>query len=89
MLQPSGDNIRFEKYGWYWTDKIGKVYFVNSWNIPNIAKADSLKLESGGTISTKNSLLITTEFGVPTNAQILKTVNFKEGYIGFIIAKIP
>ncbi len=89
MLQPGGDNIRYEKSGWYWTDKIGKVYFINEWDIPNLRTANTFKLESGGEISTKNSLLITTMLRIPSNTEILKTVKFKEGYFAFIIAKIP
>lgn len=88
LLQPGSDNIRFEKSAWYWTDKIGNVYFVNDWQIPT-AKTDSLTLESGGQLSTQNSLLITSPNHLPSNAKVLKTVNFLDGTPAFIISSIP
>jgi hypothetical protein len=88
MLQPGSDNIRFEKSDWYWTDKIGNVYFVNDWQIPT-AIANSLTLESGGQISTQNSLLITSPDHLPSNARVLEKINFLDGTPAFIIASIP
>lgn len=88
LLQPGSDNIRFEKSNWFWTDKIGKVYFINDWNIPNTKEAKTLKLESGGEISTKNSLLISTLFRVPSGTKFLESINYPLGYASFIISSI-
>jgi hypothetical protein len=89
IIQPGGDNIRYEKTGWFWTDKIGKVYFINEWDIPNAKQIDYLKLESGGNISTKKSLLITTSGHTPLNANVKETVKLKNGESALIITTIP
>lgn len=87
-IQPSGDNIRFEKSDWFWTDKIGNVYFVNYWQIPKITVA-TLQLESGEVVSTARSLLITSPDHVPVNAHVIKTINFLDDSPAFIITSIP
>lgn len=89
-LWPGADNIRFEKSDWFWTDKVDNVYFANKWDIPDRAHvADKIKLESGGTISAHNSLLVTTFNYLPQNAQLLKEIDFLDGTVAFLIAYIP
>lgn len=86
QLFPGPDNIRFKKSDWYWTDKIGKVYFVNDWQI-GTGVVNILPLESGGTISTNNSLLITSPDHVPVNTSQIKKIYFLNGDPAYIIAK--
>jgi len=87
-IQPGGDNIRFEKSDWFWTDKIGNIYFINDWQIPKITIA-TLPLESGGVISTARSLLITSPDNIPVNAHVIETINFLDGSPAFIITGVP
>ncbi len=88
LLQLGGDNIRFEKSDWFWTDKIDNIYFVNDWQIPTTG-IKTLPLESGGQIPTQRSLLITSPEHVPVNAHVIKTVNFLDGTPAFIITSVP
>ncbi len=85
-LQPNQDTIRFKKSDWFWTDGIGKVFFINDWEIPT-RTANILHLESGGTISTNNSLLITSPDHIPANTSQIETINFLNGDPAFIVAK--
>ena len=85
VIQPGGNNIRFEQSDWFWTDKINNIYFVNDWEIPRIIE-DTMPLESGGEVSFKNSLLIVSPQSLPQNVTILKTINFLDGSPAFIIA---
>lgn len=87
-LQPNNSNIRFKKSDWFWTDKIGKVYFINDWQIPTIG-VKTLPIESGEIISTANSLLITSPDHLPINAHLIKTINFLNGSPAYIISSIP
>jgi hypothetical protein len=90
LLQPGKDNIRFKQSDWFWTDKIGPVYFVNNWDIPERGKmASSLKLESGEEIPTNRSLLVTTFNNLPDNAKVEKIIEMVDGRVAFIIASIP
>ena len=86
LLIPGPDNIRFMKSDWYWTDKIGKVYFINDWQIPT-GVVNTLPLESGGTISTNNSLLITSPDHLPKNTTVIDKIDFLNGDPAFVIAK--
>ena len=89
MLQPGGDNIRFQKSDWYWTDKVGKYYYVNDWEIPYRGEnMEKIKLESGEVIDTHKTLLVTTFNRLPDNAKELKKIEFVDGRIAFIIATI-
>jgi 4-amino-4-deoxy-L-arabinose transferase-like glycosyltransferase len=85
VLQPGGDSIRFQQTDWFWTDKIGNVYFVNDWQVPKVL-GDSMALESGQEVNFKNSLLIVSPQSLPSNVTILKTINFLDGSPAFIIA---
>lgn len=84
----SEDSIRFYQDGWYWTDKIDNYYFINDWQIPD-GKASVLPLESGGEIDTSNSILVTTSAHLPTNARLLKVINFLDGQPAFVIMYLP
>lgn len=86
QLFPGPDNIRFVKSDWYWTDRIGRVYFVNDWQI-GTKVVNLLPLESGGTISTNNSLLITSPDHLPENTTVIKKIFFLNGDPAFVIAK--
>jgi len=86
LLMPGPDNIRFMKSDWYWTDKIGKVYFINDWQIPT-GVVNTLPLESGGTISTNNSLLITSPDHLPKNTTLIDKIDFLNDDPAFVIAK--
>lgn len=88
LMQPGSDNIRFQKSDWFWTDKIGKVYFINDWQIPTIS-VSALPLESGELVSTLRSLLITSPDHVPVNAHIIETISFLDGSPAFIITSVP
>jgi len=88
ILQSYEGNIRFKQSDWFWTDKIGNIYFINDWQIPE-EKIDSLPLESGGEISTKKSLLITSPQRIPDNANILRTINFLDDTAAFVITELP
>lgn len=87
-LHPGPDNIRFERSEWFWTDKIGNVYFVNDWQIPTTT-VSTLPLENGGEVSTARSLLVTSPGHVPVNAHVIETVNFLDGSPAFIITSVP
>ena len=87
-LQPGGDNVRFEKSGWFWTDKIGEVYFINDWQVP-ATKLSTLPLESGGEVSTTKSLLVASPDNLPAGANVLKTINFLDGSTAFKIIELP
>jgi hypothetical protein len=87
-LQPDDTNIRFSKTDWFWTDKIGNVYFINDWQIPKI-EVSKLPLESGGEVSTARSLLVTSPDHVPVNAHVIETINFLDGTPAFIITSVP
>lgn len=87
-LQPGLENIRYSKSDWFWTDKIGQVYFVNDWQIP-LTTVRSLPLESGGEVSTQRSLLITSSDHIPVNAHVIERINFLDGTPAFIITSIP
>jgi len=88
LVQPGSGSIRFEKSDWFWTDKIDNVYFVNDWDIPSTI-VDSLELESGTVIPTKNSILITSSDHVPVNASVIETIYFLDETPAFIITYIP
>jgi len=89
-LQPGGNNLRFEKSDWFWTDKIGKYYFINDWEIVDRGhKQESFKLESGGELDVNGSLLVTTFNKLPDNARQEKIIEFIDGRVAFIIASIP
>ena len=87
-IQPGGDNIRFAKSDWFWTDKIGNVYFINDWQI-STTSISVLPLESGGDISTAKSLLVTSPDHIPVNAHVIEKINFLDGSPAFIITSIP
>lgn len=89
-LWPSNpDNIRYSQSDWYWTDKIGSVYFVNAWDIPSYRPAESLVLESDFILPTENSLLVTTPLHVPSNGKILKIIEYPQSRnIAFVILKL-
>ncbi len=89
-LWPSNpDNIRFYQSDWYWTDKIGSVYFVNAWDIPSYRPAESLVLESKVMLPTQNSLLVTTPLHVPSNGKILKIIEYPQSRdIAFVILEL-
>ncbi|OHA75714.1 MAG: hypothetical protein A3I38_02410 [Candidatus Wildermuthbacteria bacterium RIFCSPLOWO2_02_FULL_47_10] len=74
------------KSDWYWTDKIGRVYFINDWQI-GTGVVNTLPLESGGTISTNNSLLITSPDHLPKNTTVIDKIDFLNGDPAFVIAK--
>lgn len=88
LLQPGGNNIRFQKSDWFWTDKIENVYFVNDWDIP-LTTVDKLELESGGFVSTQRSLLVTSSDHLPINCVAKDTINFLNSEPAFIICSIP
>jgi len=88
ILQDKNITKRFFQSGWYWTDKIGSYYFYNEFDI-SIKKINEITLESGEVVSTKDSLLVTTENHVPVNANVLKKIPFLDGAPAFIIAQMP
>lgn len=87
VIQPGGDNIRYPKSDWFWTDRINQTYFINDWQIPNKQVISSLPLESGANIEVKDALLVTSPDHLPSNTNIIKTINFLNGNPAFIIAK--
>ncbi len=87
QLQPNNNNIRFEQSDWFWTDKVENIFFVNDWQIPYDREVDTLKLESGSSISTKNSLIVSTLGALPKNTNILKVIQYPNGTPVFVIAK--
>lgn len=87
LLQPGGDSLRFKQSDWYWTDRIGKVYFVNDWDIPYFSPAPFLPLESGDLIPTSNALLITSVEHLPSNTEIIELIEDLSGNIAFIVAR--
>lgn len=87
VLNNKDATIRFPQSNWYWIDKINNYYFVNEFDTPK-TEIKSLTLEHGEVISTKNSLLVTSEGHVPVNSQVIKTINFLDGYPAFIIVRM-
>ena len=88
MIFPANNNIRFIQTNWYWTDKINNFYFVNDWKIPNQAPANTLDLESGGSIDTKDSILVTSPDHMPSNLEVLNIINYPDGKPIFVIGKL-
>ena len=86
VLQSNFSSTRFKQSDWFWTDRIENVYFVNDWQIPR-SDVFSLKLESGGVINTKKSLLITSPDHIPLNVARIKSINFLDGSQAFVIAR--
>ena len=84
-LQPGGDNIRFKKTDWFWTDRVNTTYFVNDWEIPKLLE-DTLPLESGGQVALEDSLLVFSPQSLPQNVKILKTISFQNDLPVFYIA---
>ncbi|QHO63483.1 ArnT family glycosyltransferase [Candidatus Chazhemtobacterium aquaticus] len=87
LLQPGGDSLRFKQSDWYWTDRIGKVYFVNDWDIPYFSPAPAIPLESGDLIPTSNALLITSVEHLPSNTEIVELIEDLSGNIAFVVAR--
>ncbi len=87
LLQPGNDNVRYQKSDWFWTDRVGKVYFINDWQIPNNKNVDVLPLETGAQIPVKNSLIITTFESLPLNAKIIKFIRRPDFRFALVIAK--
>lgn len=87
LLQPGGDSLRFKQSDWYWTDRIGKVYFVNDWDIPYFSPAPAIPLESGDLIPTSNALLITSVEHLPSNTEIIELIEDLSGSIAFVVAR--
>lgn len=85
-LQPGPDNNRYKLSDWFWTDRLDNIYFVNDWDIPSLY-TEEIRLESGGTVSTNQALLITSPDHVPANASKIETVNYLDGTPAFVIAK--
>jgi 4-amino-4-deoxy-L-arabinose transferase-like glycosyltransferase len=88
-LNDPDTTIRYSKSDWFWVDKIGSFYFVNDYDTPVGEDIDSLTLELGQQISTHNSIFVTTPDHVPTNADVLKTIFFLDGYPAFVITRLP
>ena len=88
VMFPTNNNIRFMQTNWYWTDKINNYYFVNDWKIPNQSPANTLDLESGGSIDTKDSILVTSPDHIPSNFEILNIINDPNGKPVLVIGKI-
>lgn len=80
--------LRFAKSDWLWTDKVGKYYFVNDWQIPT-NQASLFTLESGQKIPAAGSILVTSPEKIPKNSTLLKVINFLDGESAFIIVSIP
>ena len=87
ILQPGGDSLRFKQSDWFWTDRIGEVYFINDWDIPYFSPAPFLPLESGDLIPTANALLITSVEHLPSNTEIIKLIEDLSGNIAFVVAR--
>ena len=89
-IQSPVSSTRFARSDWFWTDKVGKYFFVNDWNIPYRGEImEKAKLESGEEIDTHRSLLVTTFNRLPDNAKVEKIIEFIDGRVAFIIASIP
>jgi len=89
VLNDPASTIRFAKSDWFWIDKIGDYYFVNDFDTPTGTAIDKLVLEQGQEISIHKSLFVTSPDHIPTNANVLKTINFLDGYPAFVIAEMP
>lgn len=89
ILNDSTQTIRYPQSDWFWIDKVGNYYFVNDYDTPTDEAIDSLTLERGEVISTHHTLFVTSPERVPTNANVLKTINFLDGYPAFVIAEMP
>lgn len=88
-LFPGNDNIRFKQSDWFWTDRVGQVYFVNDWDIPHQKTITNLHLESGQEINAKKSLLVTSPDHLPSNLAIKETIKSLDGSPVFIIGQLP
>ncbi|OHB34779.1 MAG: hypothetical protein A2Y08_03100 [Planctomycetes bacterium GWA2_40_7] len=84
ILQDKDRSLRFKQSDWFWTDKIDNVYFVNDWDIPN-GHTDKIRLESGGFISTQNTILVTSPGQVPQNTTPITTINYLDGKPAFVV----
>lgn len=88
VMFPTDSNIRFMQTNWYWTDRINNYYFINDWKIPNQIPANTLELESGGSIDTKDSILVTSPDHLPSNLEVLNIINDPDDKPVFVIGKL-
>lgn len=88
-LNDPNQTVRYPQSDWFWIDKVNGFYFVNDYDTPTDKAIESLSLERGEIVSTHHSLFVTSPERVPANANILKTINFLDGYKAFVIAEMP
>lgn len=74
--QTSKNLIRYKRSDWFWVDRFDKFEFINDWEIK-----DRLS-------GKKNILLVTSPQNLPTNSQILSTINFLDGKEAFNIVAL-
>lgn len=83
-LIPSEQNVRFNQSDWYWTDRVGKYYFVNDWDINK--EKEVVHTESGLSVPLKRSLLITRAENMFEGSKEIDKVYDLEGKVVFVIA---
>lgn len=86
LLWPGGDNIRFAQSDWFWTDRIGKYYFANDWDIIPTVK-ETIKLESGGTIPIGRTLVVASPGQLPGSVAKIKEISDLAGNVVFEIGE--
>ena len=82
-LQDANNTTRFYQSKWWWTDRIGSVYFVNDWEIPTTAT--SVTLESKSVVDLSNAYLVTTGTRFPANFVPKKVIDGLQNDIVFIV----
>lgn len=78
------DNVRFYQSGWYWTDKIGSVYFANDWQMLEDSK--DVVLESGKLVPYKDKIIVSGEKNAPKGGRKIKEITDMNGKVVFVIS---
>lgn len=81
--------IAFYQSNWYWVDHFDKFWFVNDWQVTQLASKNEFITESKHVINCQNQkcLLITTPNNHPSGWKLVDTVQFLDGKQAFELWK--
>ncbi len=82
-LQTDPNKIRYFQSNWYWTDRFGKYWFVNDWQVKDLTTERGVKIPL-----VKPALLVTSPGNYPSGWSKLSTINFLDGHPAFDLLEI-
>jgi 4-amino-4-deoxy-L-arabinose transferase-like glycosyltransferase len=85
---PGESTIRYQQSDWYWTDRVGKYYFVNDWDLTAQTVGEAV-LESGGSVSFRNALVVASPGNLPQELTKIKQIRNINDELVFEIGKQP